>query len=32
MKFKSKIPKNTFFQQQTHFGYYYTYMIIFSIF
>lgn len=30
IKFKSKIPKNTYFQQQSHFGYYYVYMIIFS--
>jgi len=30
IKFKSRIPKNTFFQHQSHFGYYYIYMIIFS--
>lgn len=29
-KFKAKVPKNTFFQQQSHFGYYYIYMIIFA--
>lgn len=30
--FKRNIPKNTFFEQQSHFKYYFIYMVIFFIF